>query len=245
MWQYGIAINKLRNVVIFLLGAIKVSIKVFVNEEHLLVRTGLKRILANEKDIEVVAESSSGERCLSMLYAISPDVILSNFHLPGISGLELTRRLAKTHMQARVILLLVSKNGYAPRPVLNVGAGGYVDMGGDAYELVSAIRAVAHGKRYLSRKIAQHTVLSSLSCENKSPFEEFTKRELEVALMLMKGFNQKDIAHKLEISTKTVTTHQARVYEKAGVRNQTALFELAKVFEIIDKKTIHNFSNFS
>ena len=210
------------------------SIKIFLIDDHTLVRTGIKLLLSNEVDLEVVGESETGEEGLSKIRHLAPDVVLCDFHLPGISGLEVTKRLVKSNANIRVIVLSVLENGYIPKCLLDVGAAGYVGKGGEVGELLRAIREVALGKRYLSRSIAQYMAFAQMDGDKKSPFDGLTKRELEVALMLVRGFRQEEIARQLSLSAKTVNTHKSRLFEKVGIQDSIALARLASTYGLMD-----------
>ena len=191
------------------------SIKVFLVEDQTLVRTGLKMILSGELDIEVIGEASTGEEALAKIRHERSDIVLCDFHLPGISGFEVTKRLVASQARTRVIIVSVLETGYLPKRLLDLGAFGYVGKGGEAVELLRAIREVALGKRYISNQIAQSMALGPLCGQKESPFDALTRRELEVALMLTRGLRQESIAKQLSLSAKTVNTHKARLFEKS------------------------------
>ncbi len=119
--------------------------KVFLVDDHALVRTGMKMILSNEVDIEVVGEADSGEVALPQIRLLQPDIVLCDLHLPGVSGLEITERIVKGGRGTRVIIVSVLEDGPLPKRLLEVGASGYVGKGGDAHELLRAVREVAQG----------------------------------------------------------------------------------------------------
>lgn len=147
-------------------------------------------------------------------------------HLPGVSGLEITEKLVKGNYGSRVIIVSVLEDGPLPKRLLEAGASGYVGKGGDANELLRAIREVALGKRYLGNSIAQNLVLSSLE-GGCSPFDVLSPRELEIALLLIQGLSQGAIAKRLCLSPKTINTHKVRLFAKVDVRDTIALARLA------------------
>ena len=209
------------------------AIRVFMVDDHALVRTGMKFILGNEVDIEVVGEADSGEVALPLIRALRPDVVLCDLHLPGISGLEVTERVVKGDYGARVIVVSVLEDGPMPRRLLHAGASGYVGKGGDAAELLRAVRDVARGKRYLASGVAQHLALSGLE-GGGSPFDALSPREMEIGLLLTQGLRQEDIARRLSLSAKTVNTHKARLFEKLGIHDAIALARLAGQYGVSD-----------
>lgn len=209
------------------------TIRVFLVDDHALVRTGLRMILSAETDIEVVGEAESGEEALPMVRRLEPDVVVCDLHLPGISGLEVTERIVRSGLQARVLVVSVMEDGPLPRRLLDVGAHGYVGKGGDARELLRAVRDVARGRRCLGRNIAENIALASVDGEG-SPFDQLSTRELEVAMLLVQGLRQDTIARRLNLSAKTVNTHKSRLFEKLGVQDTIALARLATRYGLMD-----------
>src|SRR6478672_8158335 len=138
------------------------TIRVFVVDDHALVRAGMRMILAGETDIEVVGEADSGEDALPQIRRLKPDVVLCDLHLPGISGLEVTERVVRGDYGTRVIVVSVLEDGPMPRRLLEAGASGYVGKACDANELLRAVRDVSRGKRYLANAIAQGLALSGV-----------------------------------------------------------------------------------
>ncbi|QSX76002.1 response regulator [Lysobacter arenosi] len=209
------------------------SIRVFIVDDHALVRTGMRMILSAETDIEVVGDVESGELALPMIRKLHPDVVLCDLHLPGLSGLEVTERVVRGDHGTRVIIVSVLEDGPMPKRLLEAGASGYVGKGGDASELVRAVRDVSRGKRYLASSIAQNLALSGIAGDS-SPFDELSPRELEVALLLVQGLRQDDIAKRLSLSAKTVNTHKARLFEKLDIHDNIALARMASRYGLVD-----------
>ena len=209
------------------------TIRIFLVDDHALVRAGMRMILAGETDIEVVGEAESGELALPQIRKLKPDVVLCDLHLPGLSGLEVTERIVKGHYGAKVIVVSVLEDGPLPKRLIEAGASGYVGKGGDAAELLHAVRDVACGKRYLANSIAQNLALYGFG-RHDSPFEALSPRELEVAMLLLQGLRQEDIARRLSLSPKTINTHKARVFEKLRVRDNIALARLAGQYGVSD-----------
>ncbi|KRG44728.1 two-component system response regulator [Stenotrophomonas pictorum JCM 9942] len=208
------------------------TVRVFLIDDHALVRTGIKMILGGQADIEVVGEAESGELALPQIRQLKPDVVLCDLHLPGLSGLEITERIIKGKHGTRVIIVSVLEDGPMPQRLMEAGASGYVGKGGDAQELVKAIRDVALGRRYLANSIAQNLALAKIG--PGSPFDELSRREMEVALLLIQGYRQEEIARRLSLSAKTVNTHKTRMFEKIKVQDNIALARLAAQYGIVD-----------
>lgn len=209
------------------------TIRVFVVDDHALVRAGMRMILAGETDIEVVGEADSGEDALPQIRKLKPDVVLCDLHLPGVSGLEITERIVKGDYGTRVIVVSVMEDGPLPKRLIEAGASGYVGKGSDATELLRAVRDVARGKRYLASSVAQKLALSGIG-GGDSPFDTLSPRELEVAMLLVQGLRQEDIARRLSLSAKTVNTHKSRLFEKLAIQDNIALARLASQYGLSD-----------
>lgn len=209
------------------------TIRVFLLDDHALVRVGMRMILSGETDIEVVGEADNGEEALPQIRRLKPDVVLCDLHLPGLSGLEITERIVRGQDGTRVIVVSVLEDGPMPKRLLEAGASGYVGKGGDATELLRAVRDVARGKRYLAAGIAQNLALYGLDGGN-SPFDALSPRELEIAMLLIQGLRQDDIATRLSLSPKTVNTHKSRLFEKLDIHDTIALARLAAQHGIAD-----------
>ena len=210
------------------------GIKVFIVDDHALVRTGLRLTLLQAGDIEVVGEAESGEDALPQIRRIKPDVVLCDLHLPGISGLEVTERVVRGDYGSRVIVVSVLEDGPMPRRLLDAGASGYIGKACDAAELLRAVRDVSRGKKYLANSIAQGMALSGISGSDGSPFDTLTPREMEVALLLSQGMRQEAIARHLSLSAKTVNTHKSRLFEKLVIRDSIALARLISQYGLAD-----------
>ena len=180
-------------------------IRVVLVDDHELVRTGFRMILAQQAGIEVVGEAADGEHGLALIRSELPDVALVDVHMPRLSGIELTDRVRKHKLSTRVVILTVVSEAPFPRRLIEAGASGYLTKGCAADELVRAVRQVADGRRYLSPDIAEVLALGALD-GGESPFEVLSARELDVAMMLARGQDMQLIADKLKLSAKTVAT---------------------------------------
>lgn len=209
------------------------TIRVFIVDDHALVRTGMRMILSAETDIEVLGEAESGEEALPQIRKLKPDVVLCDLHLPGVSGLEITERIVRGDYGTRVIIVSVLEDGPLPKRLIAAGASGYVGKGGDAAELLRAVRDVARGKRYLASAIAQNLALSGIG-GGDSPFDALSPREMEIALLLTQGLRQEDIAKRLSLSAKTVNTHKTRLFEKLSINDNIALARVASQYGLTD-----------
>lgn len=208
-------------------------IRIFILDDHALIRTGYRYLLAKHDDFEVVGEAGRGEEALTAIRLLRPDVVLCDLHMPGMSGLEVTERIIRSGLSSRVLIVSVQEDGPLPKRLLESGAGGYVGKGCAEDELLRALRAVAAGKRYLGGELAQRLALASMSGE-PTPFGQLTPRELEVVMMLCQGLRMADIGRRLSLSAKTVATHKYRVFEKLGIDDTVALARLAGQYGLSD-----------
>lgn len=213
------------------------TIHVYIVDDHALVRAGMRMILDAEPGIEVVGEAESAEVALPQIRSLKPQVVLCDLHLPGMSGLELTERIVSGQRGTAVITVSVLEDGPMPRRMLDAGASGYVGKGGDASELVRAVRSVAEGRRYLGSSVAQNMALSSLA-PSESPFDPLSARELEIALLLVQGMRQSQIAEKLSLSPKTVHTHKSRMFTQLRIKDTVALTRLASQYGLVEASRV-------
>jgi two-component system invasion response regulator UvrY len=159
--------------------------------------------------------------------------VLCDFHMPGLSGLEVTERIARSLPEVRLVMVSVLNEGPIPKRVLAAGAYGYLDKGVPGAELVTAVREVAAGRRYIGTAIARQIAMEGLS-GTPSAVQTLTPRELEVALLLVQGRKMTEIGQRLSLSAKTVATHKYRVFDKLGVRDVVSLARIARQHGLVD-----------
>jgi len=206
-------------------------IRVFLLDDHALIRTGYRLTLQQEVDMDVVGEAGSAEEGLPLIRKLKPDVVLCDLHMPGLSGLDVTERLTRSGDGPKVVIVSVQEDGPMPKRLLDAGASGYLGKACDANELFRAIREAARGRRYLGGEIAQRMALAG---EGQSPFDRLSPRELEIAMLFCRGIRAEDIARKLCLSGKTVATHKYRLFEKLGIKDTVALARLAAQYGVTD-----------
>jgi two-component system invasion response regulator UvrY len=212
-------------------------IRVVIVDDHALVRTGLRMILQQHADMDIVGEAESGEQGLALIKRLAPDIALVDVHMPGFSGVELTERVRRAKLATRIVILTVAEESPFPRRLLDAGASGYLTKGCPAEELMKAIRRVADGQRYLGADIAQQLALRDDRAA-ESPFAGLSARELEVAMMLAQGLNAQIIARRLNLSAKTVATYKYRLFEKLDIDNVVALAHLVNLHGIADTPSL-------
>ena len=208
-------------------------IRVFLIDDHELVRTGFRMILSAEPDMDIVGEAGNGEDGLAQVRRLKPDVVLCDLHLPGISGLEVTERIVRADAGTHVIVLSVQQDGPLPRRVLEAGASGYLGKGCPAQELLRAVRDAARGRRYVAGDVARQLALAAVDGRG-SPFDLLSPREMEVALLLTQGRRMSEIAERLSLSAKTIATHKYRMFDKLGINDTVALARLAAQYGLTE-----------
>lgn len=212
-------------------------IRVLLVDDHKLVRTGIRLILEDTPDLCVAGEAESGETALALAGELKPDVVLMDVSMPGIGGLEATRRLLARDTKIKVIVVSVHAAEPYPLRLMEAGAHGYLTKDCAAEEIVTAIRQVQAGKRYITASIAQQLALAKVDANRGSPFEQLSQRETQVMLMVTSGQSPQAIAKKLHLSPKTVSTYRTRLFEKLGVENDVGLTRLALRYGVIEEKT--------
>ena len=216
-------------------------IKIFIVDDHDLVRTGISRMLADVTGIKVVGEAASGEDALRLIRDVHPDVVLMDAKMPGIGGLEATRKLLRQNADVRVIAVTACGEEPFPSRFLQAGASGYLTKGAALDEMVKAIRLVHSGQRYISPDIAQQLALKPFRRESEaSPFDQLSERELQIAMMIVNCQKVQEISDKLFLSPKTVNSYRYRVFEKLGINSDVELTLLAVRHGMLDVESLPN-----
>ncbi|MDO8329190.1 MAG: response regulator [Fluviicoccus sp.] len=201
-------------------------IKVLVVDDHDLVRMGISRMLADVRDISVVGEACSGEDALRMVRELKPHVVLMDIQMPGIGGLEATRKLLQAHPDVHILAVTACNEEPLPSMLMKAGASGYVTKGTPLPDMLAAIRSVSVGQPYLSSDVAQEIAINSLQ-KTETPFDVLSEREAQVALMIVNCQNNQEIADRLNVSPKTISTYRARIYEKLRIDSDVKLTLMA------------------
>jgi len=202
-------------------------ITVLLVDDHELVRTGIRRLLEDNNDIKVVGEAENGEEAFIEAKKHKPAVVLMDVNMPGIGGLEATRKLRKLDPNLKIIVVTIHAEEPFPTRLLEAGASGYLTKDCGIKEIVNAIRTVHKGERYLGANIAQQMALTMMPGSNQSPFQALSQREMQVMMMVTQGQNVQQISDKLCLSPKTISTYRHRLFEKLSVENDVELTRLA------------------
>ncbi|MGK9175472.1 UvrY/SirA/GacA family response regulator transcription factor [Yokenella regensburgei] len=202
-------------------------INVLLVDDHELVRAGIRRILEDIKGIKVSGEACCGEDAVKWCRSNSVDVVLMDMNMPGIGGLEATRKIVRLNVDTKVIMLTIHTENPLPTKVMQAGAAGYLSKGAAPQEVVNAIRSVHAGQRYIASDIAQQMALSQIEPEADSPFESLSERELQIMLMITKGQKVNEISEQLNLSPKTVNSYRYRMFSKLNIHGDVELTHLA------------------
>lgn len=213
-------------------------ISVLVVDDHELVRSGITRMLADNPDIEVIGEASSGEDAIESVRNTRPDIVLMDIRMPGIGGLEATRKILRLDDSIRVIVVTACADDPYPTRVMQAGATAYITKGADIDEMVRAIRKAHSGQRYISPEIAQKMALKQLGGDaedqDESLFDRLSERELQIAMMVVDCQKVQDISDKLCLSPKTVNSYRYRIFEKLEISSDVELALMAVRFGLLD-----------
>jgi two-component system, NarL family, invasion response regulator UvrY len=201
-------------------------IRIMLVDDHAVVRTGFRLLLAACKEIEVVGEMGSGEDAYQGCEELKPDVVVMDIAMPGMGGIEAVRRMVVRDRHVKVLALSAYEDTAHPKRILNAGALGYLSKRSAPEELIDAVHAVAEGRPYLDAQIAQKLAMQSLSGA-ANPVECLSKREFEVFMQLAHGQTVAQIAESLHVSASTIGTHSYSVKRKLNVSNQAELTLIA------------------
>ena len=204
---------------------------VLLVEDHIVVRQGIKALLSDEPDLEIVGEADNGREALQAVMELQPNLVLMDISMPGLNGIEATRQIRQRHPEVKVIVLSMHANEEYVFQVLRAGASGYVLKQSDSSEVLTAIRAALAGGSFLSppisRAVIDDYVRRAEARGEESDLDLLTSREREVLQLLAEGMSNREIADQLNISVKTVETHRSNMMNKLDVDSKTELTKYA------------------
>ncbi|MFO8100990.1 MAG: response regulator transcription factor [Dehalococcoidia bacterium] len=211
------------------------KINIVLADDHQVVREGIRSLLEDEEDLQVVGEAGGGVEAAQLVENLKPDIALLDMMMKDINGIEVTRQIAKRCPETRVIILSMYANEVYVVEALKAGALAYVLKESSSAELAEAIRTVVSGRRYLSAQLSERAieVYMKAAQEEENPSDMLTPREREVLHMAAQGYTNAQIAESLYIGQRTVETHRNNIMRKLGLRNQTDLIRYALKHEII------------
>jgi len=199
------------------------TIRILIADDHALVREGLRAVLGSEPDMEVVGEAATGKEVLERAAELRPDVILMDIQMPGINGIEASRRILDASPKVGVVVLTMFEDDESVFSAMRAGARGYVLKGAHPSEILKVLRAVAGGEAYFGPEIARRLVDFFSTPKSASPaeaFPELTAREREILDLIARGHNNTAIAARLFVSPKTVGNHISHIFTKLQVADR-------------------------
>jgi len=202
------------------------STRVILVDDHALVRAGIRALIGMIDSIEVVAEAGDGSEALRQIEKSSPDVVLLDITMPGMSGFEVLKQISARFPEVRVIVLTMHEAREYAIQALRAGAAGFISKSAAAAELKQAIETVMQGKTYVSAETAQRT-LASQTDEPQALLQKLTARQKQILVMIAEGQSTKQIAGNLNISVKTVETHRAQLTERLNIHEVAGLVRFA------------------
>ena len=210
-------------------------IRVALCDDHAVVRSGLRRILSEQDDIDVVGEARTGEEAIAVASAMRPDVFVMDLGLPGVSGIEATQRVCEMSPTTRVLVLTVHDDVAYLRRAFQAGASGYLVKDAADVELVLAVRQLAAGRDYVHPRLGAALLAPEPDAPRAlGPGGELSSRELEVFRLVALGYTNAEIAAELYLSVRTIETHRAHVHQKLGLKSRAELVRYARECGLIE-----------
>ena len=209
-------------------------IRIVVADDHTIVREGLKQLLGAAGDLEVVAEASNGHEVVERVRDLEFDLLLLDMSMPGRSGIELIKLVRAEKPKLRILVLSMhEEHQYAVRAI-RAGAAGYLTKESASKQLVDAIRKVASGGAFISAEVAQQLALGAMPGAQAALHETLSDREFQILRMIAEGLSISDIAAKLSLSVKTVSTHKGNIQQKMGLATTAELIRYALTHRLVD-----------
>jgi DNA-binding NarL/FixJ family response regulator len=203
------------------------TIRIVIADDHAIVREGLKRIVGDAQDLQVTGEAADGSEVMKAVRELEFDILVLDLSMPGRSGMELIKLVKSEKPKLRILVLSMhQETQYAVRAIKS-GASGYLTKESAPAQLEQAIRKIAGGGAYISAEVAEQLALGAMPGGDTLPHESLSDREFEVFRLLVGGEAVSEVAHKLNLSVKTVSTHKANLMQKLGLSNQTELVRYA------------------
>lgn len=212
-------------------------------DDHNLVRAGVTRLLSHILDMKVIGTASSGEEALKFIKEKEPDIVLMDLKMPGMGGLEATRKCVRYHPEVKVIALTACTEEPLPTKVLQAGAKGYLSKTIETDELVHAIRMVYAGKQYIDPSVAQKMALTAVnglmnSASSMLSFRALSDREMQIMLMVSGGESVQSISKQLCLSPKTVNGYRYRLFKKLKVTSNVDLTHIAIRYGLLNREFV-------
>ena len=207
------------------------KIKILIADDHAVIRDGLRLLMRSQADFQVIGDAIHGREAISKAVTLRPDVIIMDIAMPEFNGIEATRQIKNDHPDMRILMLSMYSTTEHIYQAFEAGADGYLLKESAGAEIVSAIRAVHSGKKFLSEKIPPHVLAEYIrlrnTAEKSNPLERLSPREREILQLVAEGKPSVEIAEMLNLSPKTVETYRSRIMEKLGIENLAGVIKFA------------------
>jgi DNA-binding NarL/FixJ family response regulator len=202
------------------------KIKIVIADDHRVMLDGIRAMLRDVEDFEIVADALNGEELVAMVNAYQPDVVLTDIQMPVMDGIEAAKRIREKNPAVKIIALTMLNESMFIRRMLEAGVAGYVIKTVDKDELIRVIRKVAQGEKHFSEEVAAQ-LMNGFSSTSSSPVDVLTRREKEILALIAKGLTDKEIAEKIFLSSLTVITHRKNILSKLGLKNKVEIARFA------------------
>ncbi len=213
------------------------TIPILIADDHGVLRAGLRALLSAESDLEVVADADNGTDALKLAKKLQPEVVLLDVNMPGLGGIEVTKKLKEILPEAKVLILTVHEDESLFQEAIQAGASGYIIKRAVESELIDAIRAVKRGDLYVHPAMTRallREISPTQSSNNDTPVESLTKREIDVLKLIAQGHTNRQTAEQLNISVRTVESHRANLMGKLDIHSRVELVRYAKEHGFIE-----------
>lgn len=215
-------------------------IRILVADDHAMIREGLKRILNSTEDLTVSGEAANGTEVLGALKVNQPDVLLLDMSMPGVSGFDLIKRVRTHYADLPILVLTMHDEAQYALRAIRVGATGYLTKEGASTQLVDAIRKVAQGRPYISAAVAEQLAMDAMPGHTPgASHEALSNRELQVLELIVAGNTISEIAQRLSVSVKTVSTHKTRILGKLRMHSVADLVRYAIENELTSESVLN------
>ncbi|MFA7287535.1 MAG: response regulator transcription factor [Melioribacteraceae bacterium] len=209
-------------------------IKIFLADDHYLIRQGLKKLFGDESDLKVVGDTASPFDVIPFIEKNDCDILILDINFPAKDGIEILKEIKERKPSVKVLMLSMNpEERYALRTI-KAGASGYLSKDASPEELILAVKRVASGRKYITPSLAERMAFEFDNTSKKSDHEELSDREFQVLRMLASGLGQKEIAEELSLSPSTINSYRSRVFEKLGFNNNSDLVQYALMNKLID-----------
>lgn len=211
-------------------------IRVLIADDHAIVRTGLRALIASEPSLELAGEATGGYEAIELVGKTRPDILLLDLSMPDLDGIAVTRKLKPQAPGLRILILTIHEDEALLREAIRAGASGYILKRAAEAELISAIRIVMRGDLYVDPALLRSLLLETekVAASERQPVEALTPRETEVLKLIVQGYTNRQIAEELCISVRTVEGHRANLSEKLGLRSRVELVRYARERGLIE-----------